>query len=52
MLEAQQAEKIGAELKRRLPGHLTGLSIVQTDPAGARRFTYWPDELRIAISTG
>lgn len=43
MLAQWQAEGIGTALVRRLPGHLPGLYIVQTDPAGERRFLYWRD---------
>ena len=43
MLQAWRAEGIGTGLVRRLPGHLPGLYIIQTDPAGERRFMYWRD---------
>ena len=43
MLAAWQAEGIGTRLVHRLPGRLPGLYIIQTDPAGERRFQYWRD---------
>ena len=43
MLESWRAEGIGTGLVQRLPGHLPGLYIIQTSPAGERRFTYWRD---------
>jgi 2-dehydro-3-deoxygluconokinase len=43
MLAHWQAEGIGTAGVRRLPGRLPGLYIIQTDPAGERRFLYWRD---------
>ncbi len=43
MLAHWQAEGIGTGLVHRLPGRLPGLYIIQTDPAGERRFLYWRD---------
>ncbi len=43
MLAHWQAEGIGTGLVHRLPGRLPGLYIIQTDPAGERRFRYWRD---------
>jgi 2-dehydro-3-deoxygluconokinase len=43
MLTHWQAEGIGTERVRRLPGRLPGLYIIQTDPRGERRFLYWRD---------
>lgn len=43
MVAAWQAEGVGTGLVRRLPGRLPGLYIIQTDPAGERRFQYWRD---------
>ena len=43
MLNAWQAEGIGTGLVQRVAGHLPGLYIIQTSPAGERRFTYWRD---------
>jgi len=37
------AESVGTGLVRRLPGLLPGLYIIQIDPAGERRFSYWRD---------
>ena len=41
MLAAWRKEGIGTALVQRLPGRLPGLYIIQTDPAGERRFLYW-----------
>jgi len=38
-----QAEGVGTGLVQRLPGLLPGLYIIQIDPAGERRFSYWRD---------
>ena len=43
MLAAWQAEGIGTGKVLRLPGRLPGLYVIQTDPAGERRFQYWRD---------
>lgn len=43
MIAGWQAEGVGTGLVRRLPGRLPGLYIIQTDPAGERRFHYWRD---------
>ncbi len=43
MLAQWQAEGLGTGLVRRLPGHLPGLYIIQTEPGGERRFLYWRD---------
>ncbi len=43
MLDAWRAEGIGTGLVQRVAGHLPGLYIIQTSPAGERRFTYWRD---------
>ncbi len=43
MLAAWREEGIGTALVQRLPGRLPGLYIIQTDPAGERRFQYWRD---------
>ena len=43
MLSRWRAEGIGTELVHRLHGRLPGLYIIQTDPAGERRFFYWRD---------
>lgn len=43
MVAAWEAESVGTALVRRLPNRLPGLYIIQTDPAGERRFHYWRD---------
>src|SRR5215212_10830226 len=44
MIAGWQAEGIGTELVVRLPGRLPGLYVIQTDPRGERRFSYWRDQ--------
>jgi 2-dehydro-3-deoxygluconokinase len=43
LLDAWQAEGIDTGTVLRLPGRLPGLYMIQTDPAGERRFHYWRD---------
>jgi 2-dehydro-3-deoxygluconokinase len=43
MVAHWQSEGIGTGLVQRLPGLLPGLYIIQIDPAGERRFSYWRD---------
>ncbi len=43
LLNAWRAEGIGVDQVLRLPGRLPGLYMIQTDPAGERRFHYWRD---------
>jgi 2-dehydro-3-deoxygluconokinase len=43
LLDAWQAEGIDTGAVPRLPGRLPGLYLIQTDPAGERRFHYWRD---------
>jgi 2-dehydro-3-deoxygluconokinase len=43
LLDAWQAEGIDTGSVLRLPGRLPGLYMIQTDPAGERRFHYWRD---------
>ncbi len=43
MVAHWQAEGVGTGLVRRLPGLLPGLYIIQIDPTGERRFSYWRD---------
>ncbi len=43
MVAGWRAEGVGTGLVRRVPGRLPGLYIIQTDPAGERRFHYWRD---------
>jgi len=41
LITAWNAEGVGTERVLRLPGRLPGLYIIQTDPKGERRFSYW-----------
>lgn len=41
MLEAWQAEGIETDLTQRLESKAPGLYLIETDPSGERRFTYW-----------
>ncbi len=43
MLADWQAEGVGVTEVERLPGALPGLYVIQTDPRGERRFSYWRD---------
>lgn len=43
MLRAWEEEGIGTGHVRRIPGSLPGLYVIETDPAGERRFLYWRD---------
>jgi len=43
LLSAWKAEDVGTDRVVRLPGRLPGLYIIQTDPKGERRFSYWRD---------
>src|SRR5262245_6931327 len=43
MLAAWRAEGIGTDAVVRLQGRMPGLYIIQTDPRGERRFSYWRD---------
>jgi 2-dehydro-3-deoxygluconokinase len=43
MVCAWRAEGVGTSQVRRLQNSLPGLYIIQTDPAGERRFLYWRD---------
>ena len=43
MLALWHAEGIRTGLVQRLAGRLPGLYVIQTDPAGERRFLYWRD---------
>lgn len=43
MLRAWEEEGIGTGHVRRIPGCLPGLYVIETDPAGERRFLYWRD---------
>jgi 2-dehydro-3-deoxygluconokinase len=41
LIAAWAAEGVGTDRVLRLPGRLPGLYIIQTDPKGERRFSYW-----------
>jgi 2-dehydro-3-deoxygluconokinase len=41
LIVAWKAEGVGTSRVLRLPGRLPGLYIIQTDPKGERRFSYW-----------
>ena len=43
MVAVWSAEGVGIGHVHRLPGRLPGLYVIQTDPAGERRFRYWRD---------
>lgn len=43
MLAAWKAEGVGTGEVRRLAGRVPGLYLIQTDPSGERRFSYWRD---------
>jgi 2-dehydro-3-deoxygluconokinase len=43
LIGAWNAEGVGTGRVLRLPGRLPGLYIIQTDPKGERRFSYWRD---------
>jgi 2-dehydro-3-deoxygluconokinase len=43
LLERWVAEGVGVQWVRRLPGRLPGLYLIEVDPLGERRFSYWRD---------
>ena len=43
MLAAWRHEGVGTDLVLQVPGALPGLYVIQTDPLGERRFSYWRD---------
>lgn len=43
MVAGWRAEGVGTGHVVRLPGRLPGLYVIQTDPRGERRFSYWRD---------
>ena len=43
ILALATAEGVGTELIQRVPGRLPGLYLIETNPAGERRFYYWRD---------
>lgn len=44
LLTRWRAENVGTELVRRMPGRLPGLYMIEVDPGGERRFSYWRDQ--------
>ena len=44
LLQRWQAEGLGTDLVRRLPGRLPGLYLIEVDARGERRFSYWRDQ--------
>ena len=44
LLQRWQAEGLGTDLVRRLPGRLPGLYLIEVDAHGERRFSYWRGE--------
>ncbi len=44
LLQRWQAEGLGTDLVRRLPGRLPGLYLIEVDERGERRFSYWRDQ--------
>ena len=44
LIERWQAEGLGTDLVRRLPGKLPGLYLIEVDDRGERRFSYWRDQ--------
>jgi 2-dehydro-3-deoxygluconokinase len=44
LLQRWEAEGLGTGLVRRLPGRLPGLYLIEVDPQGERRFSYWRDQ--------
>ncbi len=44
LLQRWQAEGLGTDLVRRLPGRLPGLYLIEVDGQGERRFSYWRGE--------
>jgi len=44
LVERWTAQGVGVDLVRRLPGRLPGLYLIEVDPHGERRFSYWRDQ--------
>ena len=44
LLQRWQAEGLGTDLVRRLPGRLPGLYLIEVDADGERCFSYWRDQ--------
>ncbi len=44
LLQRWQAEGLGVNLVRRIPGRLPGLYLIEVDARGERRFSYWRDQ--------
>jgi 2-dehydro-3-deoxygluconokinase len=43
LLQRWQAEGVGVQWVRRLPGRMPGLYLIEVDERGERRFSYWRD---------
>lgn len=44
MMKRWAAEGLGLDLVRRIPGRMPGLYLIEVDPHGERRFSYWRDQ--------
>lgn len=44
MMQRWADEGIGLEFVRRIPGRMPGLYLIEVDPKGERRFSYWRDQ--------
>jgi 2-dehydro-3-deoxygluconokinase len=44
MMQRWAAEGIGLDFVRRIPGRMPGLYLIEVDPKGERRFSYWRDQ--------
>jgi 2-dehydro-3-deoxygluconokinase len=44
LLTRWQAENVGTDLVRRIPGRMPGLYLIEVDAGGERRFSYWRDQ--------
>jgi len=44
LMQRWAAEGIGLEFVRRIPGRMPGLYLIEVDPRGERRFSYWRDQ--------
>lgn len=44
MMQRWAEEGIGLDFVRRIPGRMPGLYLIEVDPKGERRFSYWRDQ--------
>lgn len=44
LMERWAAEGLGLDFVRRIPGRMPGLYLIEVDPSGERRFSYWRDQ--------